>query len=127
MRTMRTMRTMRKQQLGVSLGGLVAALFIFIIVGLLALKVIPAYLEYGSIKKAVVSIAAEKSTGNVAEIRKAFDSRAAIDDFTAVKGADLEVTKEGGQVVIRAAYRKEVPLFANIGIFWDFDASSKDQ
>lgn len=121
------MRTMRNRQLGVSLGGLIAVLFVFIILGLLALKVIPAYLEYSSIRNAVISIAAEKSTANVAEIRKAFDARAAIDDFVAVKGADLEVTKEGGVVVIRTAYRKEVPLFGNIGIYWDFVANSKPE
>jgi len=118
---------MRNRQRGVSLGGLMVVLTLLIIVGLLALKTIPAYLEYGAIKKAVVSIAAEKSGAGVADIRKAFDARAAIDDFTAVKGADLEVTKEGGQIVINVAYRKEVPLFMNIGIYWDFVANSKDQ
>jgi hypothetical protein len=114
---------MRNKQLGVSLGGLMMVLFILIILGLLGLKVAPPYMEYGSIKKAVVAVS---SGSNPAEIRKAFDSRAAIDDFTAVKGADLEITKEGGQVVVQVAYRKEVLLFWNIGLYWDFAVSSKE-
>jgi hypothetical protein len=62
----------------------------------------------------------------VAEIRRAFDARQAIDDFTAVKGADLEITKLGNDVVISASYRKEVPLFGNIGVYIDFEATSRD-
>jgi hypothetical protein len=117
---------MQNKQRGVSLGGLVVALFILIIVGLLGMKVIPPYLEFASIKKAVVRVAQEKGGAGVNEIRKAFDGYAAIDDFAAVKGSDLEITKEGGQVVVSCAYRKEVPLFQNLGIYWDFAASSKD-
>ena len=115
---------MRRKQLGVSLGGLMAVLFMLIILGLLGMKVTPPYLEYSGIKKAVVAVAGGT---NPAEIRKAFDSRAAIDDFQAVKGSDLEITKEGGQVVVRASYRKEVPLFWNLGLYWDFVASSKEE
>lgn len=118
---------MQKKQLGVSLGGLMVVLFILIILGLLGLKVAPPYMEYASIKKAVVSVAQEKSSASVIEIRKAFDARGAVDDFTSVKGSDLDVTKEGGQIVITATYRKEVLLFSNVGLFWDFVASSRDQ
>ena len=48
-----------------------------------------------------------------------------IDDINAVKPQDLEITKEGGEVVISFAYRKEIPLFANVGVYMDFAASSK--
>jgi len=117
---------MRNAQLGVTLGGLITVLFILVILGLLGLKVIPPYMEFASIKNAVVSVAAERATSSVGDIRKAFDARAAVDDFTSVTGADLDITKEGGQVVIIASYRKEVPLFANLGVYWDFVANSQE-
>jgi len=117
---------MQKRQLGVSLGGLIVVLFILVLLGLLGLKVVPPYMEFSAIKNAIISVAQERSTASMSDIRKAFDSRAAIDDFTSVKGTDLEITKEGGQLVISAAYRKEVPLFMNLGIYWDFVASSKE-
>ena len=44
-----------------------------------------------------------------------------------IKGTDLEVTKEGAGLVIAFAYRKEVPLFANLGMYIDFSANSKGQ
>jgi Tfp pilus assembly major pilin PilA len=115
---------MRNRQLGVSLGGLMVVLVFLMVIGLLALKVIPPYLEFNNIKKAVQASA---SGSNPAEIRKAFDARGAIDDFTSVKASDLEITKEGGRVVVSASWRKEVPLFWNLGLYWDFVASSKDE
>ena len=117
---------MRKKQRGVSLMGLMVGAVILIFAALLGFKLLPSYIEFFAIKKAVVGIAQDRSGATVAEIRKAFDARAAIDDFNAVKAADIEITKEGGQVIISAAWRKEMPLFANLGVYIDFVASSKD-
>jgi hypothetical protein len=58
-------------------------------------------------------------------VRKAFDARATIDDISAVKPADLEVTKDGNDVVISFAYRKELPIAGNVGLYVDFAASTK--
>ena len=117
---------MRRKQLGVSLGGLMAVAVILIGIALLGMKLAPSYIEFAAIKKAVVGIAGEKRSGTVAEIRKTFDARAVIDDIRTVKGSDLEVTKDGSELVIVASYRKEVPLFGNVGLYIDFRASSKE-
>jgi hypothetical protein len=118
---------MQNKQRGVTLGGLFVTLFILILVALLAMKLIPAYMEYGTAKGAIQAIARERSGATPVEIRRAFDARAAIDDIVAVRASDLEITKEGGAVVIGFAYRKEVPLFANLGVYIDFAASSKSE
>jgi hypothetical protein len=112
-------------QRGVSLGGLLVILFVVVIVAIMGLKLVPSYMEYFKIKGGVEAIAREKQTATVTEIRKSFDARAIIDDIEAIKGSDLEITKQGSEVVISFAYRKEVPLFANLGVFIDFAASSQ--
>ncbi len=113
------------RQQGVTVTGLLLVLIVIVLVGILGLKLIPSYIEYGKTKAAIESIAGDKSkTSSVAEVRKAFDARASVDDITVLKGSDLEVTKDGGTVVISFAYRKEIPLFANIGLIVDFTASS---
>jgi hypothetical protein len=114
-------------QRGVTLSGLFVALFVFIFAALLAMKLIPAYMEYATAKNAIQGVARDRGNATPQEIRRAFESRAAIDDITAVKPADLEITKDGGEVVIAFAYRKEVPLFANLGVYIDFAANSKGQ
>jgi hypothetical protein len=116
----------RSGQAGVSLGGLLVIMFFVVIIGIFALKLIPPYIEYAKCKAAITAIAQDRSkTGSVAEVRRAFGARSMIDDINAVKEADLEVTKEGNDVVISFAYRKEIPLVANAGIYIDFAASSR--
>ena len=118
----------QRTQRGVSLSGLIITLFVLVFVVLFAMKLIPAYMEYGTAKKAIDSIARDRTAGSTpAEVRRAFDARAQIDDITAIKGSDLEISKDGAGVVIAFAYRKEVPLFANLGMYIDFAANSKGQ
>ena len=116
---------MRAKQRGVSMAGLLAGLVILVFLALLGMKVAPAYIEFFTAKKAIVAIASENRNGSVGDIRGAFARRANIDDITAVDAKDLEITKEGGQVVVSAAYRKEVPLFMNVGLYFDFKLSSQ--
>ena len=117
---------MRTRQIGVSLGGLLVGSVILIFVALLGLKLAPPYMEYFTIKKAIAAITQERQGATAADVRRAFDARAAIDDITAIRGQDLEITKEGNELLISIAYRKEVPLFSNIGVYMDFAAKSKE-
>jgi hypothetical protein len=115
---------MRTHQRGVTLTGLLIWSFAAIIVALFALKLVPAYIEFLTAKKAIYAIASS-GPGSVAEVRRAFEARATIDDINAVKSSDLEVTKDGRQLVISFSYRKEMPLVANIGLYIDFRADSR--
>jgi hypothetical protein len=119
---------MQHTQRGLSLGGLFVWLFIIIAAALLGMKLIPPYMEFATARNAIQAIAADRvGTTTPQEVRRAFTNRAIIDDITAVKAADLDITKEGGELVISFAYRKEVPLFNNVGVYMDFAASSKPQ
>lgn len=116
---------MRKKQRGISF------LVVFLIGVVLALgavggmKIAPAYTEFLTVKKAVAAVAAgEGRTGSVTEIRKAFDRRANIDSITVVTPGELEISKDGGDVVISFAYQKRIPLFANVSLLIDFAAST---
>ena len=117
---------MRKFQLGVSLSGLLMGCVILIALAVLGMKLFPSYMEFFAIKKAVVAMANEKRGASVIEIRKAFDARAVVDDIGTVKGSDLEITKQGNELVISANFRKEIPLFGNLGMYIDFAATSKE-
>jgi hypothetical protein len=117
---------MRRNQLGIGLGGLMVGAVIFIVLAMFGMKLGPSYLEFFAIKKAVNAIAQEKRTASVVDIRKTWDARATIDDINSVKGADIEITKEGSELVISASYRKEVPLAGNLGVYIDFHAVSKE-
>ena len=118
---------MRRKQLGISLGGLMAGAVVLIAVAMIGMKLAPSYMEFFAIKKAVTALAADSRGGaSVAEVRKGFDQRAAVDAIESVRGSDLEVTKEGGALVVGVSYRKEIPLAGNIGVYIDFKAASRE-
>jgi len=115
-----------KSQRGITLIGMVVVAIVIVIVAILGLKVAPAYIEYLTIKKAIVAIAQNNSKSTVAEVRYAFQLRSAIDNIDAIGPKDLEVTKEGNDVVVSFAYPKRIPLFGNVSLVIDFAASSNN-
>jgi len=100
-----------------------------IIVGLLAVAIfaiggqsIPIFVEAQSIQKALDKA---KVGGSVAEVRATFDKAGQIDDIRSIKGADLDVTKNGDKVVVRAKYDREIPLAGPAYLVYRFDLQSK--
>jgi hypothetical protein len=117
---------MPKLQRGLSILGLIFILFILIFVALFAMKIVPSFIEFRSAKTAIEAIAAQ-NPGTPAEVRRAFESRATIDNIETVKPTDLEISKDGSAIVIGFAYRKEIPLFKNVGVYIDYVARAGGQ
>lgn len=116
---------MNKQR-GVSLSGLLVGVVIVVLVALLGMKVFPSVTEYLQIKKAIKAVAQDSSlkSASVAEVRKAYSKHQEIDNIKKIGPADLEVTKEGGELLISFAYQDKIPLFANVSLLLDYEASS---
>ena len=117
------------RQRGISFFMLVLILAVVAIFGGIGLKVIPAHLEALSVKKILASMSnsEEVKSGSVKAIRDSFDRRAMVDNVEAVKGSDLEVTKENNDVVIIAAWQQRVSLFANYTLLIDFNMSTGEK
>lgn len=115
------------KQYGVSLMGLIFGLFVVVVLAIFAMKVVPSYMEYATAKSTIQAIARDPNANTPQAVRNAFEARAQVDNITAVKPVDLEITKEGNQMVIGFAYRKEVQLFDKVGLYIDFATSTADQ
>ena len=114
---------MNKQK-GLSLSGLLLWLLILIPVAVLGLKVVPTVLEYYAIlkdAKAAINQAGPEAT--VADVRKAYDKYAEIDNLQ-FKSADLQITKEGNRIVAAFEYEKVIPLFGNVSLLIDYRGST---
>jgi hypothetical protein len=118
---------MQRLQKGMSAIGILVVLILVVFIALIGMKVTPAYIEFFAIKKAVAAIAqsGELRGATTADVRKAFELRQAIDDFTSVGPQDIEIVREGSQVVISFAYEKRIPLFYNVSLVVDFAGSSQ--
>lgn len=116
-----------KNQTGVSMVALIVVLVVLIICAGLGMKVGPPYMEYLQIKKAVTAIveSGEVRTGSVADVRKAFDRRAQVDAISAITSQDLDISKEGGDLVITFSYPQKVPLAGNVSLLFDFAGGNK--
>ncbi len=122
------MKSLKKQS-GMSI---YLIMFLFIIAGsgsMLALKVIPLYLEYGSVKKAIMLVANSEAgkSGTVSEIRKAFGKATDIDNIKAVTAGDLEIAKDGNETVVSAAWTSRIPLVANWTLIIEFAVASNEK
>lgn len=115
-----------KRQSGVSLMGLLVACVLIGLVAVLGIKVAPDVIEYFAVVKSVKATAMDPAsvTGTVAEIRRNFDRRKSIDNVTAITGADLDISKEGNDIVIAFAYQKVIPLSGPVKLLLDFEGSS---
>lgn len=115
-----------KFQRGLSLNGMVLIGVALGMVALLAMKALPPWIEYGNALKAIKGTATDGSLkdATVAQVRAAYGRRADMDDVKSIPPADIEITKEGGELVITFAYSKKVPLFGNASLVFDFEGSS---
>lgn len=110
---------MHKQK-GVSLGGLLMLLVLLLPVGLVGLKTVPTVIEYYAIlkdAKAAVNQVGPEAT--VADVRKAFDKYAEVDNLE-LKSADLQISKEANRIVVSFEYEKVIPLFGNVSLLIDY-------
>jgi hypothetical protein len=96
------------RQRGVTLVGLLlwGALIAFLFV--VGMQAVPAVQESFSVQRTVDKVA--KTDGSVEDIRAAFDKMAEVGYIESVKGADLQITKVNGAVVISYAYNKEIHI-----------------
>lgn len=99
---------------------------IVVLLAILVMRIVPATIEYFSVQRIVKILAKDATTkgDSVEAIRAAFDKRATVDDVSAVAGGDLDISKEGGEVVIAFAYSKKIPLFGPVSLCFDFQGST---
>ena len=116
---------MRKQR-GISLSGTIFWLAILGFLGIMAAKLLPAYIEYFSVKKILAQLEAQGVTkGSVRDIRFGYEKLNAVEDVKSVRGDDLEITKSGGEAIISATWSVKVPLVQNISACLDFSATTE--
>jgi hypothetical protein len=114
-----------KNQKGISLSGLLVWGFILAMVALVVIKVAPATIEYYKIQKAIKSVAAAATASStVPELRKAYSKYVEIEHISDVRPEDLDIAKEGNQVVISFAYEKKIGLVGPVSLLIDYQASS---
>jgi hypothetical protein len=125
MATMMNHRRAAAPSRGLTLIGLLALAIVVGFAGYILVRTVPTVTEYYAIQRAVDRLAASPPA-TVPEIRRAFDRQLDIEQtISAVKGADLDITKENDRVVIRFAYEREIELVGPVFLLIKYDGHSK--
>jgi len=112
---------------GMSFLGLVIILAAVLSVVLAGVKIVPAYIEFISVKKIIKKISNEPGLNemNKKEIAEMFDKGATISYVSVVNGKDLHFSKnEAGKTVVSIEYQVVKPLAGNLSALMDFEAST---
>ena len=119
-------KAMPARQRGLSFFGFIFGAFVLVLASIGGLKLIPAYIEDAKINNLFTAIAndPEMQRAGPRDIKMSFNKRASIDNITAVKADDIEITTSGGRLVLSASYAVKVPLIANASLYLEFNPTS---
>lgn len=116
------MKTIDRQRgmTAISLAGLLAILAFFV---LIALKLVPIYLDHFKVASHLEAIANDHATANMEpeEISKVYFKRLDIDDVESVKPENLFIEKpQDGKMVLAVEYEVRRPMLGNVDVVVSF-------
>ncbi len=118
-----------KRQQGATFLGMAIIAGILIFVAIIGMKMVPAYIEFMSVKKVLHAMNQDSlSTMSKKEIKDSYTKRASIDDIKSVTSDDLVIEKdEAGATVVSTQYKVIKPIMGNVSVIIDFAASSNSK
>lgn len=115
---------MRHRQRGITFIGWIVLLIPVAIVGYALIRVVPVYLNYMKVAKALEQIASESKGEeqlSVQALRNSLDKRFDIDSVNYPRSDQVSFVREGKSWVAEARYEDVTPLFGNASILLRFD------
>jgi hypothetical protein len=107
------------------IGFLFVALML-VMLAMLAMKVVPAYIEFFGVKKVLADMAHQSDLRNMSngEIRNDFAKRASVGYVEVVKPQDISINRGTSVPTVSVDYTFRTKLVHNISLVIDFSASS---
>ena len=117
----------RRNQQGMTFIGLLCVLALVGIIGYAGVRLVPVYLNYLKIARAMDSAATEVKgdNPNPDALRNILERHWEIEDPTVVDYKDIEITRDDSGVTLHVAYDDTVPYIGNVSLAVHFDKSVK--
>ncbi len=111
-------RYMNERQRGMTLIGMLLLLILIGFVAVIAMKVVPMYIQYYSIKSTIESVRKESvSSMATVDIQNAIQKRFDIGYVETVKAKDLKIRNVTAGKALDLVYQDERELFDGVGLF----------
>jgi hypothetical protein len=115
-----------RQQSGLSMIGFLFVVVVALVVTVVGFRVMPAYIEYFSVRTALSqSLADLQDVQNATELRKAFQRRADAGYIASVNSRDIDYGKSGNRWVASLAWTRKLPLVSNISLLIEFETRAE--
>lgn len=114
---------MRSRQRGATFLGMVTIVAILGFGLFAVIRMVPLYIEYMAVVRAMEQTANENAGGSVNDLKTSLARRWTVEDISSIDYKDIEIKRAGNGFVMRAYYRAEVPFVSNISLVADFDKS----
>ncbi|MGA9667420.1 MAG: DUF4845 domain-containing protein [Gallionella sp.] len=117
---------MPARQQGITFSGFIFGAVVLVFLAIMALKLIPAYLQAAEIKDIFETIAhdPDMQKASLHDIKASFDRRASIDAITVIHADDIDISDDNGRPVLSASYGVKIPVAGNVSLYLDFNPSS---
>jgi hypothetical protein len=115
----------RRHQSGLSIIGFIFVAAVVVSLALLGFRVTPSYIEYFAVEKTLrQTLAGSDDQVTLTQFRRDFDLKASADYIDSVRSSDVELTHDGNRLVASASWTVTLPLFGNVSLLLDFNASA---
>ena len=118
------MRTLHSQS-GLTFIGFLFVAVVVVTVAIVGFRVTPSYIEYFAVKKTLRDTL-DNSPDNVTltQFRKAFELKASPQYIESIRGEDVDLRREGPELIASADWTTTLPLIANVSLLIEFHASA---
>jgi hypothetical protein len=119
------MRNVRRES-GLSLWLFLFVTAVLFVIAVIGFRVLPAYIEYFSVRSALVqSMSEAQDPSNAAEVRRIFQRRVDAGYIESVDGRDIDLRKDRNNYVATIAWSRRLPLVANVSLLIDFETKAE--
>jgi Tfp pilus assembly protein PilE len=121
---MRTGDMGMREQTGLSMIGFLFVAAVVVVVAIIGFRMVPSYVEYFTIQKAVEQSLRSAPDPQPAVVRKAFEKYIAADYIESVRPSDLQIEKIGNNITASVTWQKQLHMVGNVSLLLDFDVSA---
>ena len=90
-----------------------------------AIRLLPIYMEYMAVARALDQTAKEANGESVSvqQLKASLDRRWTVEDIKSINSTDVEIRRAPKGFTLSTVYRAEAPFFANVSLVVDFEKS----
>lgn len=116
----------RRRSAGLSLGGFVMVLAGLAVVALIAMKIVPAYIEFHAVKASFNDMATQ-SFKSEQEVRRSLSEKFSINYVSSIRARDVDISRANGAYDVSTDYDVMKPIVGNVSfdIHFSYDVSTQ--